>query len=121
MEYNLHRKRNLTAVLKASIYEVHDRAEFALLTKRLLAATEEVISNPLHHDICWGSPFKLRPVTTIVKVRVPSLQTIESERLLERQRFEKIELQHKVAQQTESEFKRRRFLARRPLPPFAFN
>ncbi|XP_066488394.1 uncharacterized protein C4orf36 homolog [Tiliqua scincoides] len=117
MEYNLHKKRKLTFVLKTSDYKVHDRAEFALLTARLLKAAQEPVANPLHHDIYWCYPFKLRPVTTNVKVQVPSLQAIELEKILERQRFEKIEYQNKVAQQTESEFRSRRFLARRPLPP----
>ncbi|XP_061439072.1 uncharacterized protein C4orf36 homolog [Rhineura floridana] len=117
MEYDFHRKRKLESVLKASGYKVHDRAEFAEITKRLLQASAEQIGNPLHHDICWGSPFNLRHVTTILSVRIPSLQAIESERILERQRFEKIELQHKIAQQVGSELKSRILLERRPLPP----
>ncbi|KAM6441094.1 uncharacterized protein C4orf36 homolog isoform 1-T2 [Liasis olivaceus] len=116
MEYDLHRKKTLVSVLKTSTYEVHDRVEFAELTKRLLAAYKEKIINPLHYDICWGSPFKLRHVTTILKVQ-PSEQTIETERILERQRLEQIELQRKVAGQSEAELKSRILLERRPLPP----
>ncbi|KAJ6657473.1 hypothetical protein lerEdw1_002408 [Lerista edwardsae] len=103
----------------SSAWEVrHDRVEFALLTARWLKATEAPITNPLHHDIHWGCcPFKLKPVTTNVTVRVPSLHAIEFEKNLERQRSEQIAYQQKVAQQIESEFERREFLARRPLPP----
>ncbi|XP_063166787.1 uncharacterized protein C4orf36 homolog [Candoia aspera] len=117
MEYDLHRKKTLTSVLKGSTYKMHDRVEFAELTKCWLSASKEKIMNPLHHDICWGSPFKLRHVTTILKVQVPSEQTIETERNLECQRFEKTELQRKVEQQGEAELKSRILLERRPLPP----
>ncbi|KAL8206747.1 UNVERIFIED_CONTAM: hypothetical protein K2H54_022541 [Gekko kuhli] len=78
MEYNLHRKKKLISVFKASIYKVHDRVEFASITRDLLRASQEQKRNPLHDDICYGFPFKLRPVTTPVttiwKVRVPSLE-----------------------------------------------
>ncbi|KAJ7327164.1 hypothetical protein JRQ81_016923 [Phrynocephalus forsythii] len=117
MEYDLYRKQKLASVLKHSTYEVHDRVEFAELTKRLLLASKEVIPNPLHFDICWGSPFKLRPVTTILKAQVPSAQMIETARLLEFSRMENIEHQKKVAQQVESELKSRILLERKPLPP----
>ncbi|KAM3831708.1 uncharacterized protein C4orf36 homolog [Vipera latastei] len=121
MEYDLHRKKKITSVLKASPYTVHDRVEFAELTKRFSEAFKEKISNPLHFDICWGSPFKLRHVTTILKVQVPSVQTLETERILERQRLEKAELQHKVAWNGQIELKSKIFLERRPLPPSGFH
>ncbi|XP_078250671.1 uncharacterized protein LOC144589584 [Pogona vitticeps] len=117
MEYDLYRKRKLTSVLKHSDYEVHDRVGFAELTKHLLLASKEIITNPLHFDICWGSPFKLRPVTTVVKAQVPSAQMIEAARLLEFRRMENIEFQKKVAQQVESALKSRMLLERKPLPP----
>ncbi|XP_060632205.2 uncharacterized protein C4orf36 homolog [Anolis sagrei] len=117
MEYDLYRKKKLATVFKDSPYKVHDRVEFAALTRRLLFASEEVIDNPLHFEICWGSPFKLRPVTTVLKTHFPSMQMIEAAKLLETQRLENIQRQKKLAQQVESEFRCRVLLERRPLPP----
>ncbi|XP_034969881.1 uncharacterized protein C4orf36 homolog [Zootoca vivipara] len=117
MEFDFHRKKKIESVLKDSGYKVHNRFEFAELTRRYLLASGEKISNPLHHDICWGSPFHLRPVKTILKAPIPSVQAIEFNRLLQRQRLEKIELHCKLAQQVASELKHRIYLARRPLPP----
>ncbi|XP_042323083.1 uncharacterized protein C4orf36 homolog [Sceloporus undulatus] len=121
MEYDLYRKKKLTSVLKGSPYQLHDRLEFAALTRHLLLASEEVIVNPLHFDICWGSPFKLRPVTTVLKAYVPSMQTIEAEKMLEFQRTGNIQHQQKLAQQVESEFRSRMLLERRPLAPSSPN
>ncbi|XP_026543713.1 uncharacterized protein C4orf36 homolog [Notechis scutatus] len=121
MEYDLHRKKKVTSLLKASPYTVHDRVEFAELTKRFSKAFKEKITNPLHFDICWGSPFKLRHVTTILKVQAPSVQSLETERILERQRLEKSELQRKISWDGQIELKSKIFLERRPLPPSGFN
>ncbi|KAH0615820.1 hypothetical protein JD844_026371 [Phrynosoma platyrhinos] len=117
MEYDLYRTKKLTSVLKSSPYKLHDRLEFAALTRLLLLASKEVIVNPLHFDICWGCPFKLRPVTTVLKAHFPSMQMIEAEKMLEFQRIESIQRQQKLAQQVESELRSRILLERRPLPP----
>ncbi|XP_077157091.1 uncharacterized protein C4orf36 homolog [Paroedura picta] len=120
MEYDLHRRKKLTSVLKASIYQVHDRLEFALITRDFLKLSQEQKRNPLHDDIRYGCPFKLRPVTTVWKVWYPSLEALEHERILERQRLENIDYQNKLAQEVEPELKRGAFLARRPLPLHVF-
>ncbi|XP_070612798.1 uncharacterized protein C4orf36 homolog [Erythrolamprus reginae] len=120
MEYDLHRKKKVTTVLKASPYTVHDRVEFAELTKRFSKGFKESITHPLHFEICWGYPFKLRHVRTVLKVQVPSLQSLETERVLEGQRLEKSELQRKVSWGGETELKSKVFLERRPLPPSGF-
>ncbi|XP_008109225.1 uncharacterized protein C4orf36 homolog [Anolis carolinensis] len=117
MEYNLYRKKKITTVFKDSPYKLHDRLAFAALTRRLLFATEEPIANPLHFEICWGSPFKLRPVTTVLKTHFPSMQMIQEAKLLEIQRLENIQRRKKLAKQVESEFRCRLLLERRPLPP----
>ncbi|XP_032079901.1 uncharacterized protein C4orf36 homolog [Thamnophis elegans] len=121
MEYDLHRKKKITSVLKASPYTVHDRVEFAELTKRFSKDFKEKVTNPLHFEICWGSPFKLQHVTTILKVQVPSVESLETERILERQRLEKSELQHKVSWSGQTKLKSKVFLERRPLPPSGFH
>ncbi|KAM9143854.1 uncharacterized protein C4orf36 homolog [Pangshura tecta] len=116
MEYDFHRKRTVKSVLQASCYKVADAAELALLTRRLCQEMGQTNLNFLE-DISLCHTLTLRPAVTVESKLIPSVQTLEAERMFESKRLNKIDLENKTAQQVESDLKGKRIGARRPVPP----
>uniref|UniRef100_A0A8C0GI74 Uncharacterized protein n=1 Tax=Chelonoidis abingdonii TaxID=106734 RepID=A0A8C0GI74_CHEAB len=83
-----------------------DAAELALLTRRL----EPKIGVYIKYKLCFKE--------ISVHFSLSLFIALEAERMFESRRLNKIDLENKTAQQTESDLKGKRIGARRPVPPF---
>ncbi|XP_069486386.1 uncharacterized protein C4orf36 homolog [Ambystoma mexicanum] len=99
----LTRKRTLRSALRGFGYSVHDPWPLALLTTAVLEEhTKAAISNLVFANIRLLHPFSLRGVTTVEKGLIPTIQTIETEKVLEAKRLNELEKQNMVAFQMQS-------------------
>uniref|UniRef100_A0A8C3H833 Uncharacterized protein n=1 Tax=Chrysemys picta bellii TaxID=8478 RepID=A0A8C3H833_CHRPI len=99
-----------------------DAAELALLTRRLCQEMGQTNLGILFYlrepKIGVYIKYKLCRKEISVHFFLSLFIALEAERMFESKRLNKIDLENKTTQQTESDLKGKRIGARRPLPPF---
>ncbi|KAJ1205684.1 hypothetical protein NDU88_001112 [Pleurodeles waltl] len=95
----------------------HHTWDLPSFTKDVLERnSKRELFNPVLANIIFQHPFHLKPVATIEKGRIPNMETIETEKMVEAKRLNEFASQKMVATQMQSRLRGTKGGARSFLP-----